>query len=116
MQQNNKYFGMTPLQLRILAGLAVTACLIFALAGSFVLRGSFNRSTAPPGSAPVSKSTATPWSIPSLVPTGSPTAVPYETLIPGGWSQFKTGLVELWLPADFEPGDLNSSTIHPIRR
>ena len=105
MQQNNKYFGMTPLQLGILAGLTVTACLIFTLAGSFVLRGRFNRSTTAPGSAPVSQSTATPWSIPSLVPTGSPTALPYETLIPGGWSQFKTGLVELWLPADFEPGD-----------
>jgi hypothetical protein len=26
-------------------------------------------------------------------------------LIPIGWSQFKTGLVEIWLPAEFQPGD-----------
>lgn len=96
---------MTPLQLGILAGLAVTACLIFALAGWFALRGSFSQFSEAPQSAPVSQSTATPWAIPSPAPTGSPTAVPYETLIPSGWSQFKTGLVELWLPADFQPGD-----------
>jgi len=33
MLQNNKYFGMTPPQLAILAVLAATACLLFGLAG-----------------------------------------------------------------------------------
>jgi hypothetical protein len=105
MQQNRKFFGMTPPQIGILAGLAATACVIFTLAGWFVLRGRFGGSAAAPQSAPVTLSTATPWAISSLVPTGSPTALPYETLIPNGWTQYKTGLVELWLPADFQPGD-----------
>jgi hypothetical protein len=105
MQLKDKYFGMTPTQLGILAGLAVTACLLFGLAGWFVLRGGFNRFAEAPQSAPVSQSTATPWVIPSPAPTATPTALPYETLIPSGWSQFKTGLVELWLPAEFQPGD-----------
>ena len=105
MQQNNKYFGMTPSQLGMLAGLAVTACLLFGLAGWFVLRSGFNRFSEVPQNAPASQFTATPWVIPSPALTGTPTAVPYETLIPGGWTQFKTGLVELWLPAEFQPGD-----------
>ena len=105
MQQNNKYFGMTPSQLGMLAGLAVTACLLFGLAGWFVLRSGFNRFSGAPQNTPASQFTATPWVIPSTVPTGTPTAVPYETLIPGGWTRFKTGLVELWLPAEFQPGD-----------
>lgn len=104
MPQNNKYFGMTLKQIALLGGLAVTACLLFGLAGWFVLRDRFNGPSAAQN-VPVSRSSATPWAIPSLAPTGSPTAVPYETLIPGGWTQFKTGLVELWLPADFQPGD-----------
>lgn len=105
MQQNDKYFGMTPLQLRVLAGLAVTACLIFALAGWFVLRNRFNQTGGAPESAPVPHVTPTPWALSTVAPTGTPTPLPYESLIPDGWSQFKTGLVELWLPADFEPGD-----------
>jgi hypothetical protein len=103
MQQNNKYFGMTPTQIGILAGLAVIACLLFGLTGWFALRG--NLDTNAPDGTPVSQSTATPWTIPSSVPTGTVTPLPYETLIPGGWSQFKTGLMEIWLPAEFQPGD-----------
>ena len=104
MQENDKYFGMTLRQIALLAGLAVTACLLFGLAGWFVLRGRFDGASAAQN-APELGSTVTPWAIPSLAPTRSPTALPYETLIPGGWTQFKTGLVELWLPADFQPGD-----------
>lgn len=104
MQQNDKYLGMTLRQIALLAGLAVMACLLFGVAGWFVLRDRFDGSSAAQNVS-VSRSTATPWAIPSLVPTGSPTALPYETLIPGGWTQFKTGLVELWLPADFQPGN-----------
>ena len=104
MQLNDKYFGMTHKQIAILAGLAVTACLLFGLAGWFVLRGRFDGASEVQNASAL-RSTATPWAIASLAPTGSPTALPYETLIPGGWTQFKTGVVELWLPSDFEPGD-----------
>jgi hypothetical protein len=105
MQQKNKYFGMTPTQIGILAVLAVTACLLFGLAGWFALRGSFNRVPNPSQGAPVPQSTVTPWTIPSLVPTGTAMPIPYETLIPKDWVQFKTGLVEIWLPAEFQPAD-----------
>jgi hypothetical protein len=103
MQQTNTYFGMKPKQIRILGGLAVVACLLFGSMGWLALRG--NASATTPDGAPVSQSTATPWIIPSAIPTGTATLLPYETLIPGGWSQFKTGLVEIWLPAQFGPGD-----------
>lgn len=113
MQLKDKYFGMTPTQLGILAGLAVTVCLLFGLAGWFVLRGGFNRFSEAPQSAPVSQSTATPWVIPSPVPTGTVTPIPYEELVPAGWTQHKTGLIEIWMPPQFEVGDpqlFNDST------
>ena len=105
MQQNNKYFGMTPIQIGILAGLAGTACLLFGLAGWFALRGGFNRVPDASQAPPLSQSTATPWAIASPASTGTATPIPYENLIPSGWMQFKTGLVELWLPAEFQPAD-----------
>lgn len=108
MQQNNTYFGMTPRQLGILVALTVTACLLFGLAGWLAVRGSAGSLNSTASNEPGSLSTATPWTIPSPVSTGTATPLPYETLIPGGWSQFKTGLVEIWLPAEFQPGDAQS--------
>jgi hypothetical protein len=37
--------------------------------------------------------------------TPAPTAIPYEQLIPAGWKQYQTSLVELWLPANFRLAD-----------
>jgi hypothetical protein len=108
VQQNNKYFGMTHTQIGILAGLAATACLLFALTGWLFLRGNFSHSPDTVQATPFSQSTATPWALPSPVPTGTATPFPYEALIPSGWSQHKTGLIEIWLPPEFEPGDLQS--------
>jgi len=105
MKQNRSYFGMTTSQLGILAGLVATVCLLFGLAAWFVVRGNLRQFTGGTQGTPSSQFTATPWIIPSLAATGTPTPVPYETLIPAGWSQFKTGLAEIWLPAEFQPGD-----------
>lgn len=105
MLQNDKYFGMTRVQLGILAGLAVTACLLFGLTGWFALRGSSNRLPDTPQDHSVPQSTPTPWIIPSPAPTGTATPIPYETLVPNNWAQFKTGLIEIWLPAEFQPAD-----------
>jgi hypothetical protein len=105
MQQNNKLFGMTPTQIVILAGLAAIACLLFGLGGWFFMRGRLDQSpTSTPGVS-ISRTTATPWSLPTPVPTGTTTLIPYENLIPSGWSQHKTGLIEIWLPPEFESGD-----------
>ena len=112
MQQNKKFFGMTPRQIAILAGLIATACLLFGLAARFALRGGLTRSPNSPQGTPASQFTATPWMIPSPVPTGTATLLPYETLIPTSWLQFKSALVEIWLPAEFQPADpqlLNNS-------
>jgi hypothetical protein len=105
MQQNNRYFGMTPMQIGILAGLAATACLLFAVTGWFVLRNGFNQDSGASQSTPDSGPTPTPWTLPSPIPTGTATPIPYESLIPAGWSQHRTGLIEIWMPPQFEAGD-----------
>lgn len=97
--QDRKYFGLNTKQIGILAGLAGAACLLFGLTGWFVFRGGFSRS---PADTPVAVSTSTPFVIPTITPTVTPTPIPYEQLIPDGWIQHRTALVELWLPSEFE--------------
>lgn len=105
MTQNRNYFGMTPTQIGILAGLAGIACLLFGLAGWFVFRGNSNLFASAPQKTPIPQSTLTPFVMPTLMLTETPTPVPYEMLIPEGWVQFTTGLVEIWLPAEFKQAD-----------
>jgi len=104
MTQDRKTFGMTAAQLGILAGLAGLVCLLFGITGWLVFRGSFN---LPFSQGPVNtlapQVTATPFAIPTITPTGIPTPIPYEQLIPDGWTQHRTTLVELWLPPKFKP-------------
>jgi len=101
MTENRKYFGMTTSQLGILGGLGVAACLVFALTGWLVFRGrsGFSR---PPVNTPVPEPTSTPFVIPTITPTLTSTPIPYEQLIPTGWTQHRTALVELWLPSGFK--------------
>jgi hypothetical protein len=105
MQQKRKFFGMTSSQLGILAGLAGAACLLFGLAGWFALRGKAGPLQGAPETAPIPQATSTMIVIPTLTATQTPTPLPYEMLIPNGWAQFKTGLVEIWLPSNFKLGD-----------
>lgn len=97
--QERKYFGLNTTQIGILAGLAGAACLLFGLTSWFVFRGGFSRA---PANTPVPVSTSMPFVIPTITPTVTPTPIPYEQLIPDGWVQHRTGLVELWLPSEFE--------------
>lgn len=102
MTQDRKYFGMTVLQLGILAGLVVFACLLFGVTGWFALRGGlglFSRSSEP---TPTIQPTSTRLIISTATPTETPTPIPYEQLIPYGWIQHKTQLIELWLSPDFK--------------
>lgn len=101
MTENRKYFGMTTAQLGILGGLAVAACLVFGVTGWFVIRGGFGF-TQSRTNTPVPESTSTPFVIPTITPTVTSTPVPYEQLIPIGWTQHRTELVELWLPSGFK--------------
>jgi hypothetical protein len=100
MIENRKYFGMTTSQLAILGGLAAAACLVFGAAGWFVFRGGFNFSRSP-ANTPVPQATSTSFVIPTITPTLTSTPIPYEQLIPNGWTQYRTALVELWLPSGF---------------
>lgn len=97
--QDRRYFGLTTQQIGILAGLAGAACLLFGLTGWFVFRGGFSR---PQTNMPVTFSTSTPFLLPTLTPTAIPTSIPYEQLVPDGWTQHLTTLVEIWLPPGFE--------------
>jgi hypothetical protein len=106
MRQEKKYFGLTVQQLGILGGLAVVACLLFGVLGLSVLRRGLGFSGSPQ-SAPTAVSTATMIVIPTLTPTVTATPVPYEQLIPEGWKQFKTTLVEIWLPPTFKSVNMN---------
>ncbi len=101
MTENRKYFGMTTSQLAILGGLVAAACLFFAVTGWFVFRGGLGFSQ-PPANTPVPESTSTPFVIPTITSTVTSTPVPYEQLIPSGWTQHRTALVELWLPSGFQ--------------
>lgn len=100
--RSRKYFGMTTTQLGILAGMGGAACFLFVIAGCLFLRGGLGSLAAAPQPTPVPQSTATPFVIPTITPTATLTPVPYEMLIPDGWLQFKTGLIEIWLPKEFK--------------
>src|SRR6185369_5728939 len=112
MSQDRKYLGLTVQQLGILAGLAVFACLIFAVTGGLALRrglGFFARSAQP---TPVIQPTATLMILPTITPTVTLTPIPYEQLIPDGWTQHKTQLMELWMPPDFK--DAAPGVVSPV--
>lgn len=109
MTQDRKYFGLSISQIGILAGLAGAACLLFGLTGVFALRRSFF--SQPPASAPVIQSTSTPFVLPTLSSTATLTPIPYEQLIPNGWEQHRTTLVEVWLPPGFKNAGTNSASV-----
>lgn len=108
MYQNRKFFGMTDSQIGILAGLAFLACCLFGIMGYLVL-GNGLPFGGSPGLVPTPLVTATPVVIPTLTPTPLPTQIPYEQLIPTGWSQFRTGTVEIWLPPEYKTPKSNTS-------
>ena len=106
MKQNGKYFGMTITQIGILAGLAGLVCILFGLIAWSIFGRVFSFSFAQkPADTPVPHVvvTSTPFVIPTITPTATPTPIPYEQLIPEGWNQYQTELVELWLPPSFKP-------------
>ncbi|HET9914986.1 MAG TPA: hypothetical protein VFQ13_24060, partial [Anaerolineales bacterium] len=102
MTQNRRYLGMTPQQIAILGGLVVLVCLVFTVAGCFFLQGGANLLAPAPQNTLPPQPTWTPHVLPTLTPTETPTPVAYELLIPQDWVQFKTELVEIWLPKEFK--------------
>jgi len=111
MNADGKIFGMTRMQVGVLSGLAGALLLIVCCGGWFILGnggGNLNFSSEPPAvSTSTPEPTVTPViaTTPTLVPTITPTPIPYEQLIPKDWKQYKTALVELWLPSNFKLAD-----------
>jgi len=109
MSQNRKYLGMTFAQIGILVGLGAVACVLIVITGWLISGGStklpFSKAVA---TTPTSQLTPTPFVLPTITPTVTLTPVPYEQLIPNGWKQFKTELVEIWLPPSFKTAKKDS--------
>ena len=102
MTQDRTLFGMTTRQVGLIAGLVVIVCLLFGIVGWLALRGGLGLFSRSPEVLPTSLPTSTRPVTPTAGPTETPTPVPYDQLIPYGWTQHKTQLIELWLPPDFE--------------
>ncbi len=104
-----RYFGMTVAQLTILGCLVLTVCGIL-FGGLFLVSGSMGRGFSI-FSSPEPTSTLQPTSTPYLTetPPFTPTStlIPYDDLIPSGWNQYTTSSVEIWLPPQFEPVDID---------
>lgn len=102
------FSGMTRGQIGILAGMAVFLVLFLCVGGLIVARG-FGGGLLPsaPDQPPTIAPTVTPMLViqPTLTPTITPTPIPYEQMIPAGWNQYKTSLVEIWLPSNFKLAD-----------
>lgn len=107
MDEEQKYFGMTRIQIGIITGLAGVLVLIVCVGAFLVFRNLNPTASAPqPTSTPLAPTvTSIVVTPPTITPTPAPTAIPYEQLIPAGWKQFKTSLVEIWLPSNFKLAD-----------
>ncbi|HEY5729742.1 MAG TPA: hypothetical protein VIS72_06790 [Anaerolineales bacterium] len=100
------FSGMTRTQIGILAGMAGFLALFLCFGGWFVLRN-VGQGLLSPGQTPTVAPTVTSIVVilPTLTPTITPTPVPYEQLIPADWKQYKTSLIEIWLPNNFKLAD-----------
>ena len=111
MNEGQRYFGMTRMQIGILAGLAGMLCLIVIVGGWLVLS---NRTRMLSNSSvPVAASTVTSVAVvsPTTESTTTPTPIPYDQLVPADWYQFKTSLVEIWMPKNFKLADKKTKDI-----
>jgi len=111
MNQGQRYFGMTRMQIGILAGLAGMLCLIIIVGGWLLLSNAGGRLSNPSVSGPAPTVTSVIVVSPTIEPTITPTQIPYEQLIPADWYQFKTSLVEIWMPGNFKLADKNTKDI-----
>jgi len=110
MNEEKKYFGMTRLQIGIIAGLAAALFLIICLGGFFIFRSGAGLA-GNSASTPVPSVTSIVPTPATVIPTITPTPVPYEQLIPPGWNQYKTSLVEIWMPGNFKLADNKTKDI-----
>ena len=106
MSNEQKILGMTRVQIGIVAGMAGALILLACIGGWLVFR-SINPGLSALQQTPTTAPTVTPVVAvtPTLIPTITPTPIPYEQLIPAGWKQYTTPLVEIWAPGNFKLAD-----------
>jgi hypothetical protein len=107
MDGERKYLGMSMMQIGIIAGMVGVLCLIVCVGGWFVLKNVSGKAVTVAQSTPTVGPTVTPMVVmsPTAIVTPTLTPIPYEQLIPADWKQFKTPLVEIWLPKNFRLAD-----------
>ncbi len=103
-----RYFGMSVIQLGILAGMACLACGI-AGGGLFFIANSLGgeaktTSVTIEAPTPAATSTQTPTPTSTTIPTPTPTS--YKDVIPDGWRQYRDDTYfgyEIWFPSEYTP-------------
>jgi hypothetical protein len=108
-KRSNRIFGMTVAQLLIIGCLVCVAC--GTLAGGFAFVSGANSGggfSLLPSIEMTATSQPTFTPSPTFSPTIIPTAtfIPYEELVPSGWNQYTTATIELWIPPQFGPVDV----------
>jgi hypothetical protein len=107
---NRKFSGMTGSQIGILAGLALLVFCLFGITGYLIFTGGLGlpgSRQAPSSPEPIATLIVPPTSTPTIVPS----AIPYEQLIPEGWIQHTTSLMEIWLPSDYRKTTIKDLSI-----
>ena len=101
MKTGKRYFGMTFLQIGILAALALVACIVIGTMGALMLNSM---------PIPQQQIQATYTLQPSPTPTYTPTSWPTITPIPD-WQEysFADSQARIWLPASYMGGDTVTS-------
>ena len=123
-QRSKRMMGLTTIQLVVVSCLICGLCGVFG-AGAYLLAGGMGLTFTPftrATSAPVITATFAPTWTPTLLPTPASTftPVPYESVIPGGWRQYKNENVEIWLPPTYgfvdDPLQFNKDVADSFRK
>ncbi len=96
MPQNHKYLGITLSFIGILASLLIAAFVLLWGSSCLGVKESARVYTRFPQKQPDTLS-RTAFAV--------PTPVPHDLLFPRGWEQFRTELVQIWLPNEFTLSD-----------
>lgn len=116
-----RYFGMTLVQVLILAMLGCLACGLIS-AGSYFVLNFLPRQASMATLIPTKFETPTPEITDTPTLTATPTRVPsptptkYEDSIPVGWNQYREHLrYEIWFPPEYTPVDQRGKLQELIR-
>jgi len=106
--QVGPFASMTLTQIGILAGMVGILICLACVGGFFVVRGLQGNGGAPAAQIPPTVQptvTSVVLVSPTVEVTPTLTPIPYEQLVPADWKQYKTPLVEIWMPNNFKLAD-----------